>query len=242
MNLTIHNQISVDREEHDGHSELSEKPVKNIISRKEIRMLLRSVCTLLWGAIASLLTLPPLSSPVHKYPIPPPKVILIGAREYEKNLLLSAISTYTPDRTTIRNIEIDYRKPVSMREMYARSVMRPETIPLFHQFSTYHFQYIYSTRFGRSMTYSEYCLFEESVADVVVACAHDRRPDIVYTFLFSDPVWLDSESILSYTTSEEHDKIQRVVVQDLDGEALFNIEPSIERRIFTWRIQNHPRV
>jgi len=205
-------------------------------------MLLRSVCTLLWGAIASLLTLPLPPSPVHESPTPPPKVILISAREYEKNLLLSAISTYTPDSITLRDIEIDYRKPTSMKEVYATSTMRHETIPLFHRFSTYHFQYIYSARFGRSMTYSEYCLFEESLADVVVACAHDPRPDTLYTFLFSDPAWLDSESILSYTTCEEHDKIQRVVVQDLDGEPLSNLEPSIDRRISTWRIENHPRV
>jgi len=76
-------------------------------------------------------------------------------------------------------------------------ISRP--IPTFHLFSKYHYQRYITSPFVSRMSYAEYCLWEEKVADVVFSYLGDQRRHWTITipafFLFND-------AIKSYGTRE----------------------------------------
>ena len=86
-------------------------------------------------------------------------------------------------------------------------------------------------------SYSDYCLMEERLSDVLRAYLLDAKPSL---FVLEDPYWFYDDSLISYFTLEEKKGVERNLIVDLDIKPSLEILPNAEKRYFVWTINSHP--
>lgn len=120
------------------------------------------------------------------------------------------------------------------------------TIPVFHPYSRFHYENVYQARFGRVVSYNDYCRLEDATANIVISLVHDTRPIVHYMIVFPDDGWLESESIVSYMTSDEYKNTLRISFLDLDDlsrDPLPLRESSRHHyRVYWWDRRDHPSI
>ena len=194
--------------------------------------------------VSSLLfhTFPPLQQPV-------PKIIMTHMVSLSPSSTngLSIPSLYK-DQTSFTEITIGMKPPtanglsISFDKIY-EMLDTKTTIPSFHTYSRFHYEDIYQSRYGQTISYNEYCRIEDAVAKIIIAFLHDTKRDVHYVFVFPDDGWLESESIVSYMTLDEYKKTLRIANVNLDipRELLPRREPVKNYyRIYTWDRRFHP--
>jgi hypothetical protein len=74
-----------------------------------------------------------------------------------------------------------------------------EPIPRFHQLSAYHYKRYQESAYREYFSYSQFCVLEEHVADIVFLYLNDTRNRWL---VLLDPAFLYSDSVRSYGTTE----------------------------------------
>ena len=189
----------------------------------------------------------------HLPPAVVPKVIMTTART------LSTVSDYKEKFPSVYRekdavlIEIAMgMKPretggpsISFDTVYA-TLDKTSTIPVFHPYSRFHYENVYQARFGRVVSYNDYCRLEDATAKIVIALVHDTRSRVHYMIVFPDDGWLESESLVSYMTSDEYENTLRMSFLDLDDlsrEAVPLREPTQHHyRVYSWDRRDHPLI
>lgn len=176
-----------------------------------------------------------------------PKVVCINMNKnmnHEKQWL-NVVSRYKSDfRAEGKSIvEIDATgtqegkqwNHLSFPSLYAASLLQSRSVmPLFHSYSSFHYQQVYGTRFGKTLSYPQYCQLEEAFSRVVQAYLHDTSLRVFFIYV-SDPLWFSEESLPSFLIKEEMEKMIRVCVRDLDRDAKDVICPvSSHVSVFLW--------
>lgn len=141
-------------------------------------------------------------------------------------------------------LSYEFTNSIQLHELYkSSSSSHGRIIPTYHPYSRFHYQYLYQARYASKMSYAEYCVFEEAVANILLAWIHDTRP-ITYHVYWTDASWYHEESVLSYMTSDERKKLFRILVRSLDE--VGDIEPAPyttmypEQTWFEWKTPTHP--
>jgi hypothetical protein len=120
---------------------------------------------------------------------------------------------------------------------------KKQVIPYYHTISRFHYQYIYP-RYSHRMSYSNYLLLEEHLANILLQFIEDSR-NYTYLFVCDDPTWFYEESIFSYLTQSQRQKIVCYLLNDLDNTKTTTspslIHPAFpDVQLFLWTHFNHP--
>lgn len=151
--------------------------------------------------------------------------IVASHRIPEKNIILFKESPVTPS---------PYHTIPLGRIM---TVVDPQkTVPHFHTYSRFHYQVLFK-RFQDVIGYSDYCLLEEQIAKIIEAYIGIDEPRL---FIFEDEGWLNDESVMSYFTAGEKERVERYTIRNLDVYPEMNILPSEVKKIYFWDKRNHP--
>lgn len=126
-------------------------------------------------------------------------------------------------------------KTISLEHIVKNKIQNKNIIPIYHVYSKFHYQIIFN-RFKDFLNYNEYCLLEESIANIITAYLNS---DQKFLFIFENENWLNDESILSYLTNEEKNKIDRYIIRNLDVYPQLQIIPQC-KKIYFWKTSNHP--
>lgn len=151
--------------------------------------------------------------------------IMASHRIPEKNVMLFKQSPVTP--SPYEAVPLD-------RVM--KSVDPQKTVPRFHTYSKFHYQVIFS-RFRDVIGYSDYCLLEERIAEIISAYIGAGEPRM---FIFEDESWLNEESVTSYFTAGEKERVVRYTIRNLDVYPEMSVLPPDVKKIFFWDVRNHP--
>lgn len=144
----------------------------------------------------------------------------------------------------LSEMEINHGFPstkISLKKIFENNVdenRNKPVIPRFHPYSVFHYQYLYG-RYARKMSYSDYCLYEEAIANIILSYAHDSKPTH-YIFYFSDPSWMYDESLSSYMTLEENQNLEKILFIDLDDKETSLLPLTTTMRYYFWNYYNHP--
>jgi len=137
------------------------------------------------------------------------------------------------------NDEIDNGHNIYIHDIYKNIELEKKVIPSYHNYDTFHYQYLYN-RYSKLINYNEYCLLEEKLSNIVIQYIQDKR-NVRYLIRFDDPFWLNSNSIKSLMTKEEQSKIATFHFKNLDYDSNDIIDPK-DHNIFLWDIKEHNRI
>jgi hypothetical protein len=114
-------------------------------------------------------------------------------------------------------------------------IKNKNVVPKYHTYTKFHYQYLYGP-YHKMINYYDYCNLEEKVSAIISSYSQDKEK---YLFLFDNENWLEDESIISYLTKEECNKIDRYRIVDLDMNPIIKISKKI-KYLYIWNKWNHP--
>ena len=159
-----------------------------------------------------------------KYHIPAERSILLREdRELPSSL----------DTTLVRQLTLD--QLVSSHEKGNKD---DHVIPPFHVYTRFHHDYLYS-RYSQIVSYPQYCLAEEDIAQLVVHLIHQPDP---FLFIVQKSEWFFDESFQSFLTKEEKKEIDTTLMIDLDAHPHLDILPRTNHRLLFWNRYERPTI
>lgn len=172
-----------------------------------------------------------------------PKLIMINylsSKSLESNRIIESVREkyhITPQRFfTISENKKKNQNTIRLQDLLVEIQENKKIIPPYHVYSRFHYQLLYP-RFQQFLSYSDYCLMEERLSDVLRAYLLDAKSSL---FVLEDPYWFYDDSLISYFTLEEKKGVERNLIVDLDIKPSLEIQPNAEKRYFVWTINSHP--